>query len=100
MSDAVQPFRIQVSDDALDDLRRRLRTTRWPEAQLVDDGSQAPPLSSAQEGSTCWVEKYDGRERERKLNAFPQFRTEIDGLGIHFYHARSPHADAPPIVIT
>ncbi len=100
MSDAVQPFRIQVSDDALDDLRRRLRTTRWPEAELVDDWSQGTPLSYVQEVCTYWAEKYDWRERERKLNAFPQFRTEIEGLGIHFYHARSPHADALPIVIT
>ena len=100
MSDAVQPFRIQVSDDALDDLRRRLRTTRWPEAELVDDWSQGTPLAYVQEVCTYWAEKYDWRERERKLNAFPQFRTNIDGLGIHFYHVRSPHADALPIVIT
>ena len=100
MSDAVTPFRIQTSDDALDDLRRRLRATRWPEAECVDDWSQGIPLSYVQDVCAYWAEKYDWRERERKLNAFPQFRTKIDGLGIHFYHVRSPHADALPIVIT
>ena len=100
MSDAVEPFRIQVSDDALDDLRRRLHSTRWPEAELVDDWSQGTPLAYVQDVCTYWAEKYDWRERERKLNAFPQFRTEIDGLGIHFYHVRSPHAHALPILIT
>jgi len=100
MSDAVQPFRIQVSDDALDDLRRRLRATRWPEAECVDDWSQGTPLSYVQDVCAYWAEKYDWRERERRLNAFPQFRTDIEGLGIHFYHVRSKHADALPIVIT
>ena len=100
MSDAVQPFRIQVSDDALDDLRRRLRATRWPERECVDDWSQGTPLSYVQDVCTYWAEKYDWRERERRLNAFPQFRTNIDGLGIHFYHVRSKHPDALPIVIT
>jgi epoxide hydrolase len=100
MSDAVQPFRIQVSDDALDDLRRRLRATRWPEAECVDDWSQGSPLSYVQDVCTYWAEKYDWRERERRLNAFPQFRTDVEGLGIHFYHVRSKHPDALPIVIT
>jgi len=100
MSDAVQPFRIQVSDDALDDLRRRLRATRWPEAECVDDWSQGTPLSYVQDVCAYWAEKYDWRERERRLNAFPQFRTNIEGLGIHFYHVRSKHPDALPIVIT
>ena len=100
MSDAVQPFRIQVSDDALDDLRRRLRATRWPEAECVDDWSQGTPLSYVQDVCAYWAEKYDWRERERRLNAFAQFRTNIEGLGIHFYHVRSKHPDALPIVIT
>ena len=100
MSDAVTPFRIEASDEALDDLRRRLRATRWPEKEAVDDWSQGIPLAYVQEVCAYWVEKYDWRERERKLNAFPQFRTEIDGLGIHFVHVRSPHADALPLVVT
>ena len=100
MSDAVTPFRIQTSDDALDDLRRRLRSTRWPEAECVDDWSQGIPLAYVREVCAYWAEKYDWREREARLNAFPQFRTHLDGLGIHFYHVRSKHADALPIVIT
>jgi pimeloyl-ACP methyl ester carboxylesterase len=100
MSDAVQPFRIQTSDDALDDLRERLRNTRWPETETVGDWSQGIPLAYVKEVCAYWAEKYDWRERERKLNAFPQFRTNVEGLGIHFYHARSKHADALPLVIT
>ena len=100
MTDAVQPFRIQISDDALDDLRRRLRATRWPEAECVDDWSQGTPLSYAKDVCAYWAEKYDWRERERRLNAFPQFRTNLEGLGIHFYHVRSKHPDALPIVLT
>jgi pimeloyl-ACP methyl ester carboxylesterase len=100
MSDAVTPFQIHASDDALDELRRRLRATRWPEAELVDDWSQGIPLSYVQDVCAYWAEKYDWRERERRLNALPQFRTQIEELGIHFYHVRSKHADALPIVIT
>jgi pimeloyl-ACP methyl ester carboxylesterase len=100
MSDAVQPFRIETSDDAIDDLRRRLRNTRWPENETVGDWSQGIPLAYVKEVCAYWAEKYDWRERERRLNAFPQFRTNLDGLGIHFYHVRSKHPDALPIVIT
>jgi pimeloyl-ACP methyl ester carboxylesterase len=100
LSDAIRPFRIEASDDQLDDLRRRLRATRWPDAELVDDWSQGIPLAYVQEVCGYWAEKYDWRERERRLNAFPQFRTDVDGLGIHFYHVRSPHADALPLVMT
>ena len=71
MSDAVQPFRIQTSDDALDDLRRRLRATRWPRGRVVGDWSQGIPLAYVQEVCAYWAEKYDWRERERKLNALP-----------------------------
>src|SRR5262249_24053632 len=97
MSDAVQPFRIQTSDGALDERRRRLRGTRWPERECVDDWSQGTPLSYVQDVCAYWAEKYDWRERERRLNAFPQFRTTLEGLGIHFYHVRSKHPDALPI---
>ena len=100
MSDAVEPFRIQVSDDALEDLRRRLRATRWPEAECVDDWSQGTPLAYVQDVCAYWAEKYDWRERERRLNALPQFRTNVDGLGIHFYHVRSKHPNALPLVMT
>jgi pimeloyl-ACP methyl ester carboxylesterase len=100
MSDAVQPFRIAASDDALEDLRRRLRATRWPEKEAVDDWSQGIPLGYVQDVCAYWAEKYDWRAREARLNRFPQFRTEIDGLGVHFVHVRSKHPEALPLVVT
>jgi pimeloyl-ACP methyl ester carboxylesterase len=100
MSDDVTPYRIEVPEADLRDLRERLRRTRWPEAETVDDWSQGTPLSYVQELCGYWAEGYDWRATESRLNRFPQFRTEIDGLGIHFIHARSPHAGALPLVIT
>ena len=100
MPPAIQPFRIAASDAALDDLRRRLRATRWPERETVDDWSQGIPLAYVQDVCAYWAEKYDWRAREARLNRFAQFRSELDGLGIHFVHVRSPHADALPLVIT
>jgi pimeloyl-ACP methyl ester carboxylesterase len=100
MSSAVQPFRIAAADEALDDLRRRLRATRWPEKEPVDDWSQGIPLAYVQDVCAYWAEKYDWRAREARLNRFPQFRTELDGLGIHFLHVRSRHPEALPLVIT
>ena len=100
MSAVIKPFRIAVGDDVLDDLRLRLRNTRWPEAELVDDWSQGAPLKWIQEMCRYWAEDYDWRGREALLNRFPQFTTEIDGLDIHFIHARSPHPQATPLVIT
>jgi len=99
-SEAITPFRIAASEEALDDLRRRLRATRWPEAETVDDWSQGIPLAYTREVCAYWAEKYDWRGREARLNELPQFRTEIDGLGIHFLHVRSPQEDALPLVIT
>jgi epoxide hydrolase len=100
MSDAVVPFRIDVAEEVLADLRARLRNTRWPEAEPVEDWSQGVPLSYAQEVCRYWAEEYDWRAREAALNRFPQFTTTIDGLDVHFVHARSPHPNALPIVIT
>src|SRR5262245_11363794 len=100
MSQTIAPFRISASDAELDELRRRLRATRWPERETVSDWSQGIPLAYVQEVCTYWAEKYDWRAREARLNAFPQFRTEIDGLGIYFIHVRSPHEGALPIVLT
>jgi len=100
MSDRIEPFRIAASDEQLADLRGRLRAARFPERECVDDWSQGIPLAYVQDVCAYWAEKYDWREREARLNRFPQFRTQIDGLGIHFIHARSPHADAMPLVIT
>jgi epoxide hydrolase len=97
---AVSPFRIAVPDAVLDDLKARLRNTRWPEVELVDDWSQGAPLQWIKEVCGYWAEQYDWREREALLNRFAQFTTEIDGLGIHFIHVRSPHSQAMPLIIT
>ena len=100
MTNAIKPFRIAVGDDVLDDLRSRLRKTRWPEAELVDDWSQGAPLKWIQEVCRYWADEYDWRRREALLNRFAQFTTGIDGLDIHFLHVRSPHPEAMPLVIT
>jgi epoxide hydrolase len=99
-TNTMTPFRIAVGDDVLDDLKSRLRKTRWPEAELVDDWSQGAPLKWIKEICRYWAEDYDWRGREALLNRFPQFTTEVDGLDIHFVHARSPHANALPLIIT
>lgn len=100
MSDAITPFRISVADGVLDDLKRRLRHTRWPEAELVDDWSQGVPLKWIQEICRYWAVEYDWRAREARLNRVPQFVTEIGGLGVHFLHLRSPHPNAMPLILT
>ena len=94
------PFRIAVPDDDLDDLRRRLAGTRWPEPECVDDWSQGIPLDYTRELAAYWAHGYDWRAREALLNRFDQFTTDIDGLDIHFIHQRSPHDDALPLIIT
>ncbi|MFC5822552.1 epoxide hydrolase family protein [Nonomuraea insulae] len=99
MSD-ITPFKIDISDDALRDLRERLERTRWPEAETVTDWSQGVPLAYLRELCRYWGERYDWRATEARLNALPQFRTEIDGIGVHFAHVRSPHPQALPLVIT
>lgn len=101
MSDmSITPFQIEVPQPELDDLRDRLRRTRWPEAETVDDWSQGVPLAYVQDLCRHWADGYDWRATEAHLNALPQFRTEIDGLGVHFIHVRSPHPGALPLVIT
>jgi pimeloyl-ACP methyl ester carboxylesterase len=100
MSDELTPFRIQIPQADLDDLRDRLRRTRWPEPETVDDWSQGIPLAYARDLCEYWLDGYDWRAGEARINAFPQFRTEIDGLPIHFIHARSPHEGALPLVLT
>ena len=94
------PFRLDVPEDALRDLRERLVRTRWPEAETVGDWSQGVPLAYVRELCRYWADEYDWRATEARLNRLPQFRTEIDGLGIHFIHVRSPHPDALPLVLT
>jgi epoxide hydrolase len=93
-------FRIEVAETELEDLRARLRGARWPERETVVDWSQGVPLDYLQELCRYWADAYDWRATEARLNALPQFRATIDGLGIHFLHVRSPHAGALPLVIT
>ena len=100
MPEEVTPFRIETSQEELDDLRARLHRTRWPEKETVGDWSQGVPLGYLRELCQYWERKYEWVPRQRRLNAFPQFRTEIDGLGIHFVHVRSPHPAALPLVMT
>ncbi len=96
----VRPYRIDIPDDVLDDLRFRLARTRWPDAECVDDWSQGMPLGYTRDLAGYWADGYDWRSREAALNRFDQFITEIDGLDIHFIHQRSPHRDAFPLLIT
>jgi epoxide hydrolase len=100
MSAEITPFRIEIPEADLEDLRERLRRTRWPDAETVDDWSQGIPLSYTKGLCDYWLEQYDWRTCEASLNQFPQFRTSIDGLDIHFLHVRSPRADALPLVMT
>src|SRR5262245_38184685 len=100
MPDEVVPFELSVAASELDELKQRLRRTRWPERETVDDWSQGIPLAYVQDVCRYWAERYDWRATETRLNAIPQFRTELDGLGIHFLHLRSPEPDALPLVLT
>jgi pimeloyl-ACP methyl ester carboxylesterase len=94
------PFTVYVPGAALDDLRLRLELVRWPERETVDDWSQGVPLAAAQALIDYWARDYDWRNFESRINRFPQFRTRIDGVGIHFIHAVSPHSQALPIILT
>jgi epoxide hydrolase len=100
MSTAVRPFRIDIPDGQLVDLQDRLRRTRWPDAETVDDWSQGVPLSYLQDLCQHWTRRYDWRRAESRINAIPQFATDIDGVEIHFLHARSPHPGALPLIVT
>lgn len=97
---SINPFELAISDQELEDLRRRLLATRWPDQETPNDWSQGIPLAYMKEICSYWANDYDWRRCECLLNSFDQFRTEIDGLDIHFIHVRSPHADARPLVIT
>ncbi|MEQ9163775.1 MAG: epoxide hydrolase N-terminal domain-containing protein, partial [Ilumatobacter fluminis] len=100
MIEGIRPFSIDVPDEVLDDLRRRLHATRWPDAELVDDWSQGIRLAYVRELCRYWADEYDWRAREAALNRFDQFVTEIDGVDIHLVHQRSPNPDAIPLLIT
>src|SRR5919112_1785 len=97
---AVHPFRIDVPEEELLDLRRRIAAARWPSKELVEDRSQGVQLATLQELARYWATDYDWRKAEVKLNALPQFKTEIDGLDIHFIHVRSKHENALPLIVT
>lgn len=96
----VTPFEVHVSQSALDDLKKRLANSRWPDKEPVTDWSQGVPLAKAQALVEYWRTRYDWRRVESTLNGLPQFRTQIDGLGIYFIHVRSKHEDALPIILT
>jgi hypothetical protein len=102
MSDAteIRPFRLDTPEEAITDLRRRIAATRWPTRELVTDRSQGVQLAAMRELARYWTTEYDWRKCEDRLNALPQFTTEIDGVDIHFIHVRSPHDDALPLVVT
>ena len=96
----IRTFRIDIADEQIDDLRRRIAATRWPSKELVEDRSQGVQLATTKELARYWVEDYDFGRIEARLNALPQFTTEIDGVEVHFIHTRSPHEDALPLIIT
>ena len=100
MSDDPREFRVEVPEAELEDLRARLRRARWPERETVEDWSQGVPLAYLQDLCRYWADGYDWRATEARLNALPQFRMEIEGLGIHYLHVHSPHPEALPLVIT
>ena len=100
MSTTIEPFTLAIEQAALDDLRRRLAATRWPEKETVVDWSQGAPLSHVRALCDYWAKDYDWRRCEAMLNGFGQFKTEIDGLEIHFIHKRSPNPNALPLLIT
>lgn len=97
---AIESFQINIHENELEDLQRRLRATRWPDRETTNDWSQGIPLAYVQEVCRYWAEEYDWRATESRLNALDQFRTNLDGLGIHFIHIRSPHENALPLVMT
>lgn len=96
----IRPFRVQVADSELQDLRRRILATRWPDAETVPDGTQGVQLETMRKLASYWATEYDWRKCEQRLNALPQFITTIDGLDIHFIHVRSKHPNALPVIVT
>ena len=96
----IRPFQVNVPDEDLVDLRRRVSSARWPSKELVADSSQGVQLATLEELARYWANEYDWRRCEAKLNALPQFTTEIDGLDVHFIHVKSSHETALPLIIT
>ena len=96
----IRPFQIEIAEEQIDDLRGRIAATRWPGKELVDDRSQGVQLATSQVLARYWADEYDFGRPEERLNALPQFTTEIDGVEIHFIHVRSQHEDALPLIMT
>src|SRR5689334_16188343 len=96
----VRPFRVEVPDEQLADLRRRIAAARLPSRELVDDRSQGVQLAAIEALTSYWASDYDWRKCEARLNALPQFKTEIDGVEVHFIHVKSPHEGALPLIMT
>src|SRR5712671_6475749 len=97
---AIRPFHVNVPEADLTELRRRINATKWPDRETVPDQSQGVQLATIQALARYWGTKYDWRKVETRLNALPQFITEIDGLDIHFIHVRSKHGNALPLIVT
>src|SRR3954465_343415 len=96
----IRPFSVEVPEEELANLRRRIEATRWPTRELVEDRSQGVQLATMQQLAHYWTNGYEWRKAEARLNALPQFTTEIDGVDIHFIHVRSPHENALPLIMT
>src|SRR5215468_6539400 len=94
----IRPFHVDIPDEKLAELRRRIEATRWPSRELVDDRSQGVQLATMQALARYWATEYDWRRCEAKLNALPQFTTEIDGIDVHFIHVKSEHENALPLI--
>ena len=99
-ADAIRPFSFKAPEDDLADLRKRIKATKWPEREQVTDDSQGVQLDTIQKLARYWATEHDWRKCEARLNAMPQFTTEIDGLDIHFIHGRSKHENALPMIVT
>ena len=97
---ALRPFKVNVPESELAELRRRISATRWPEPEPVKDASQGVQLATMQKLARYWASEYDWRKCEAQLDALPNFVTEIDGLDIHFIHVRSKHENALPLIVT
>jgi len=99
-SDTIRPFQVRVSEEELSELRRRINATKWPDRETVPDASQGVQLATMQALAHYWATEYDWRKCEEKLNALPNFITEVDGLDIHFIHVHSKHENALPLIVT
>src|SRR5690348_7853386 len=96
----IRPFGFHASDEDLADLKRRIAATRWPDRELVDDASQGVQLATIRKLADYWLNHHDWRKVEARINSYPNFITNIDGVDIHFIHVKSKHANALPVIIT